>query len=194
MQSSARERQSLGEEQTVGQFALVTYIPNPLGRFLDDLRLELTPGCRPRAHVTILPPRPLHDDLKASVQQITEDIRGIAPFRIELGEIAVFEASHVVYLGIARGASELGQLYSALNCGCLKYDENFPYHPHITIGQNILPDETARIAPLATEMWANYRGPRSFEVSVLSFVQHVAPAIWIDVAALPLGMEVPVGS
>jgi 2'-5' RNA ligase len=194
MQTSGREDQSAGEMQTVSEFALVSYIADPLARFLDDLRVELIPDCKPHAHVTILPPRPLHDDLAETIRKIADDIRGAAPFRIELGEIQIFEASHVIYLGLARGANELRQLYGALNCGCLKYAENFPYHPHITIAQNILLEESARMALVAKEKWANYRGPRGFTVSVLSFVQHVAPSIWADVAALPLGIEVPVGS
>lgn len=177
----------------MSQFALVSYIADPLARFLDDLRVELTPDCKPHAHVTILPPRPLYDDLAGTVQKIADDIRGVAPFRIELGEIEIFEASHVVYLGLARGAGELSQLYGALNRGCLEYIEAFPYHPHITIAQNILPEEAAGIALTARERWANYRGPRGFTVSMLSLVQHVAPAIWADVAALQLGVAVPVG-
>jgi len=193
MQSLVGEGQSAGEDQTISQFALVAYIPDPLGRFLDDLRLELTPGCRPHAHVTILPPRPLHVDLADTIRQIEDDIRGAAPFRIELGNIEIFEASQVIYLGLARGSAELRQLYSALNCGCLQYNENFPYHPHITIGQNIPLGQAAGLAVAAREMWKQYEGPRGFYVSSLSFVQHVAPSIWADVAELPLGIEVPVG-
>ncbi len=87
MQSSSGEP---GEGQTVGQFALVAYIPDPLARFLDDLRLELTPGSKPHAHVTILPPRPLDGDLGGTLRQIAEDIKGAAPFRIELAEIENF--------------------------------------------------------------------------------------------------------
>jgi 2'-5' RNA ligase len=192
MQSHVGEGQSPGEELTISQFALVAYIPDPLGRFLDDLRLELTPGCRPHAHVTILPPRPLDSDLAETIRQIENDIRGAAPFRIELGEIEIFDASQVIYLGLARGAAELRRLYRALNCGCLQYNENFPYHPHITIGQNILPGKAPGLALEAKEKWRQYQGSRGFDVSVLSFVQHVAPSIWADVAGLPLGIEVPV--
>jgi 2'-5' RNA ligase len=194
MQSPAGEALSPGEEQTVSQFALVAYIADPLGRFLDDLRLELTPGCKPHAHVTVLPPRPLHDEVTETIQQIAEDTKAAAPFRIELGQIEIFEATHVIYLGLARGGNELRHLYGALNSGCLKYAENFPYHPHITIAQNILPEDSARLARIATERWADYRGPREFSVSVLSFVQQVAPSIWLDIAALPLGVAVSVGS
>jgi 2'-5' RNA ligase len=185
---------SLSDDQTVGLFALVAYLPDPLARFLDDLRVELTPECNPHAHVTILPPRPVNDDLKDTVQQIAGDMKGSAPFRVELGEIEMFEATHVIYLGLAHGGAELRRLYGVLNCGCVKYSENFPYHPHITIAQNLLPEDAARLVLVAKERWAGYRGPRGFTVSELSFVQHVAPSIWADVAALPLGVETAVGS
>jgi 2'-5' RNA ligase len=193
MELPARESQPLGDTRTVGQFALVAYIPDPLARFLDDLRVDLTPGCKPHAHVTVLPPRPLCDDLRDTIQQIAEDTRGVAPFRIDLGEIEIFESSYVIYLGLYRGVSELRRLYRALNCGCLAYTENFPYHPHITIAQNILPEDAAQTALIARERWAQYRGARGFTVSTLSLVQHVGESTWADVAALPLGVEVPVG-
>ena len=180
------------EQQTLGHFALVSYIPDPLARFLDELRVELTPGSKPRAHVTILPPRPLHDELKDAVGQIVEESRNVLPFQVELGEIQVFEESHVVYLEITRGANEMRELYRVLNRGPLEYKENFPYHPHITIAQNISPGEAPRLTAIARERWAGYRGPRDFSVSVLSFVQHVAPSIWTDVAEVPVGIEVPV--
>ena len=182
-----------GEQQTLGHFALVSYIADPLARFLDELRVALTPGSKPRAHVTILPPRPLHDELKDAVRQMAEESRGVHPFRVELGEIQVFEASHVVYLEITHGANELRELYTLLNRGALAYKENFPYHPHITIAQDIPLDEAPRLAVIAKERWAGYQGPRGFSVTSLSFVQHVAPSIWTDVAEVPIGIEVPVG-
>jgi 2'-5' RNA ligase len=184
----------LAGEQTLGQFALVSYIPDPLARFLDDLRRELTPGCNPHAHVTILPPRPIYNDLKETIQQITDDIRGVPAFWTELGEIAVFKESNVIYVELSRGTEQLRKLYRALNCGCLAYTEPFPYHPHITIGQNLLPADVDRLAELARQSWADYSGPRGFMVSVLSFVQHVAPSIWADVASLPLGAGVAVAT
>ena len=44
------------EGQRLNVFALVVYIPDPLGRFLDDLRRELVPHYNPHAHVSVLPP------------------------------------------------------------------------------------------------------------------------------------------
>jgi 2'-5' RNA ligase len=189
----SRDGQSLAAEQTVGHFALVAYIPDPLARFLDDLRVELTPGSKPRAHVTILPPRPLYDALNITIQQMSDNLRQATPFRVELGQIEVFEASHVIFLGLANGSVDLRRLYNRLNRGCLQYTETFPYHPHITIAQNIRPEEVQGMTSTAREKWQAYAGPRGFTVSSLSFVQHVALSIWTDVATLPLGVEVAVG-
>jgi len=187
-----RDGPFIGENQTLGHFALVSYIPDPLARFLDELREELTPGCKPRAHVTILPPRPLSSRLRDAIEQIADDIAPVPPFRVETDDIEVFAESNVVYLGLSRGVGQLRELYENLNRLALQFKENFPYHPHVTITQNALPELAATARGIARERWARYQGPRGFSVSSLSFVQHVAPSIWTDVAALPLGREVPV--
>ena len=57
---------SVPPEQRLNIFALVIYIPDPLGGFLDDLRRELTPGCNPHAHISVLPPRPLNVDWRVA--------------------------------------------------------------------------------------------------------------------------------
>ena len=192
MQSFAGLRLSSAAEKTLGQFALVSYIPHPLAGFLDELRLELTPGCDPHAHVTILPPRPIDEELKSAVHLIADEIKSFPPFEVELGGVEVFEKSRVIYIGLNRGIPELRHLYAALNNGCLHFGEHFPYHPHITIGQNISSDDLESRVALARDKWATYHGPRSFTVCELSFVQHVAPSIWADVSAIPMGVAVPV--
>lgn len=180
----------LGEQHTLGLFALVSYIPDPLARFLDDLRMQLTPGYAPRAHVTILPPRPVHEDLKTAIAQITEESRNFPPFHVELGSIEIFGGSNVVYAEIERGAARLREFHDRLNHGPLDFNENFPYHPHITLAQNVSAEESTRLVQIAREKWAAWRGPRGFAVGTLSFVQHVAPSIWTDVAEIPVGLEV----
>jgi 2'-5' RNA ligase len=193
MESPAGAGSSPGVELTLGHFALVCYIPDPLASFLDALRLELTPGCSPHAHVTILPPRPLFHELKPIIHQIAEKMRDVGPFWIETGEIEIFKKSNVVYLGLSRGGADLMKLYESLNRGLLAHNEYFPYQPHITLAQNLSLEQAEQVAGLARERWASYQGPRGFPVASLSFVQHVAPSIWADVAALPLGVEVPAG-
>src|SRR5438045_1559872 len=43
---------NLGSARTLNQFALVSYLPEPLAQYLDDLRRQLTPDCKPHAHLT----------------------------------------------------------------------------------------------------------------------------------------------
>ena len=67
-------------EQRLNVFALVIYIPDPLGRFLDDMRKELVPGCNPHAHVSDLPPRPQAVDWQVASEQVKECAGNWAPF------------------------------------------------------------------------------------------------------------------
>ncbi len=184
-----------GRERTLSQFALVAYLDGPLADFLDDLRLELMPGCIPRAHVTVLPPRPIAKDadLKKMVAELSEESRGAPPAEITLGNVNVFHHTNVIYIGITRGARELHALHENLNAGQLEYDGPYPYHPHMTIYQNVTEPETdpgriAKLAQTARERWAAYPGPRTFTVDCLTFVQNVAPGAWVDIAKLPLAV------
>jgi 2'-5' RNA ligase len=183
-----------GTKDTLGQFALVSYIPDPLGRFLDELRIELTPSSKPRAHVTILPPRPHDHDLEATIERLAAGSRPFHSFRVRVGDVEIFTKSEVVYLGLSQGVDELTSLYRALNCGSLLYTENFPYHPHVTLAQNLETGEAESLAAKARQRWSRYQGPREFDLDRLSFVQHVAPSVWVDVAKLELSSEQPVSS
>jgi len=181
-----------GSERTLSQFALVSYLPDPLAQFLDQLRLDLTPRCNPRAHVTVLPPRPLTAEICEAVECLAEEARSSPPFRIDLGEICIFPVSNVIYVSLASGEREIHALYENLNCGQLEYDGPFPFHPHITIAQDFDAAKVAELADVARRRWAAWDGPRSFPVDSLSFVQNVAPGAWVDVARIPLA--VPVGA
>jgi 2'-5' RNA ligase len=171
-------------------FALVSYIPGRLAKFLDRLRYELKPGCILRSHVTILPPRPIDLDIHKSVRQITAESEDIQPFTVELGPVAIFEQSNVVYLSLRGGERELHALHENLNSGQLEYDGPFPYHPHITLAQDLTREETLALIQVARERWADYRGPREFCVEELTFVRSDMPGIWRDLAHIDLAQSV----
>jgi 2'-5' RNA ligase len=180
--------------RTLGQFALVSYIPDPLAAFLDRLRLDLTPNCNPRAHVTVLPPRPIANDsdLNILTHHLEAESRLALPFEVALGDIDTFPATKVIFVNLARGERELHALHENLNAGQLEYDGPFPYHPHITIAQDFDPAQVDEFARIAREQWLRYDGPRRFMVECLSFVQNVAPGTWVDLARIPLAQ--PVGA
>jgi 2'-5' RNA ligase len=176
----------------VNHFALVSYIPGRLAVFLDNLRAELKPGCVLRAHVTVLPPRPLHLDVAGTIRSLAAESRESQPFHVELGEVSIFEKSNVVYLSLSGGEQKLHALHENLNSGQLEYDGPFPYHPHITLAQDLTYDEALACAQIARMRWAGWDGPREFSVDELAFVRSDKPGIWRDLAHLELGQ--PVGS
>src|SRR5262249_28659328 len=122
-------------EQRLNVFALVIYIPDPLGGFLDDLRRDLVPGCNPHAHVSVLPPRPLSGDWQVAREQVRKLAESWQPFDITLDQICVFPVTNVIYLELDKGASEMQALHAAMNTDSLRFDEPFEYHPHITVAQ-----------------------------------------------------------
>src|ERR1700680_3836007 len=137
-----------GQDQ-VNAFALVTYLPDPLGKFLDDLRRELVPGCVPHAHVTVLPPRPLSATPQIAIETVRSHIADFAPFEIELGEVQVFSETDVVYLTIGGGHKDLLHMHRALNVSPLDYKEPYPYHPHITLAQDLTHEQSLGLESLA---------------------------------------------
>jgi 2'-5' RNA ligase len=178
-------------EERLNAFALVIYIADPLGRFLDDLRRELVPGYNPHAHVSVLPPRPLVADWRDASKQAQALTEGWPPFNVELTEVGIFPVTNVVYLELGKGASDLESMHRALNNGPLGFDEPFRYHPHITLAQEIPADRVTEVHELARKRWREYRGKRTFRADRTVFVQSTLRNCWIDLADYTLG-AVPV--
>jgi 2'-5' RNA ligase len=175
--------------EKLNQFALVIYIPDPLARFLDDLRVELVAGCRPRAHVTVLPPRPLADVETAS-RQAGAMTAEAPPFELEAGDVEIFPKTNVIYIGLRWGTRELEAMHAAMNTGALAFDEPFEYHPHLTLAQDFDESKTAGLAALARQRWAAYTGPRDFRAETTAFVQNTEGNRWLDLAVFELGTVV----
>src|SRR4051794_19474862 len=96
--------------EKLNQFALVIYIPDPLAAFLDELRLELVAGCMPRAHVTVLPPRPLQN-VEAALEMARSLAPEFPPFDIELGGVEIFPKTNVIYIGLRLGRDEMRAMH-----------------------------------------------------------------------------------
>jgi hypothetical protein len=174
-------------EERLNVFALVIYIPDPLGRFLDDLRRELVPGCNPHAHVSVLPPRPLAVEWPVAYRQTRALTDSWAPFEIELTGIEMFPQTDVIYIEVGAGAAELRRMHAAMNTGTLQFQDPFPYHPHITLAQQLPPDRVTAIQELARQRWQEFPGKRRFLAEHAAFVQNTLHNCWIDLAEYSLG-------
>lgn len=180
-----------GSKERINSYALVAYIPGDLARFLDDLRRELVPDYLPRAHVTILPPRPIDAGFDEAWEHIYGHLRDHPAFEVRTGGVEVFQSTGVVYTALASGKSELVHMHDALNHGPLQFNEPYRYHPHITLAQGLEQDEVQPVFEEAQARWTGYRGPRSFDVDTVTFVQNTIDNRWVDLAEVRLG-PVPV--
>lgn len=90
-------------------------------------------------HVTLLPPTPVPagtmDDVHAHLQRAAE---AQEPFLMHLSGTGTFRpTSPVVFIQIARGVGDCENLEKAIRTGPLDRDLAFPYHPHVTVAQDI---------------------------------------------------------
>jgi 2'-5' RNA ligase len=173
----------------VNQYALVSYIRDPLGSFLDELRLRLTPECRPHAHITILPPRPLRAPEELAEGEIRETSSQFHCFEVQLGSVKLFEATEVIYIEVDCGARELRQMHQTLNAGAVHFDEPYDFHPHITLAQNLPHEDVAETLRLARQYWSEWKGKAVFPIEALSFVQNTDGNVWLDLIQIRLAPE-----
>jgi 2'-5' RNA ligase len=186
-----------GLETRINSFALVSYLSGPLAELLDEIRHDFAPATRAKAHLTILPPRPLsglhpfaEDAAAEIIDELKERLQDFAPFRVELGEVEVFEGSQVIYVSIKGGFEELERMHDALNTGRMAFEEPYPYHPHVTVVQELAPGDVPDAAQFARWRWSEFTHSRSMRVECLTFVQNTIENCWTDLAMLELGSRV----
>jgi len=170
----------------VNSYAAVGYLDGPLGAFLDGVRRELELECQAKAHVTVLPPRPVQSPPEEAWDEAQSRLRDIAPIHVQLGDVRIFPGSMAIYLSIQSGSGELEQLHRVLSSGRLQFQEPFEYHPHVTLAKDLPLEAVSRAIELAERRWQEYSQPRSFVVDRLTFVQNTLENCWLDLAAVDL--------
>jgi len=169
--------------------SVVAYLPGRLGQFVDDLRKRLNPRFAAwRAHVTILPPRPLSATLEDMLAQTREQCLLADAFEARLDSVFTFWPTNgVVCLSFSEGLRRFVEWHERLHCGCLQGFEPYPYVPHVTLAQELDEAETQAVLEEAAREWACYKEAPSFRVESLFLVRRGADNRWIDLAPIPLG-------
>jgi 2'-5' RNA ligase len=90
-------------------------------------------------HVTLLPPTPIPADSIADVEKhLSEAAAAHHPFVMHLSGTGTFRpTSPVVFIQVATGVSDCELLEQRIRCGPLARELEFPYHPHVTVAQEI---------------------------------------------------------
>ncbi len=153
-----------------GSFALVSYIPDPLGSFLHGLRQTLPGEGNPQPHITILPPRPLKLAAEAASQQAQNILLQFPAFEVELSKVRSFPGTNMLYLDVSEGNSALHDLHTLLNAGDLDHSENFDFRPHLTLGGPVPSQDLLSVQRRIEAAWLSSDCPRRFTLDEVVFL------------------------
>ena len=171
------------------RYALVAYVRNAVGEFVENLRQELHPDLpHLPAHVTILPPRRLQGGELSALETLEEICSHAEPFEVTLGDVETFvPVTPTVFIRVAHAAYRMHELHNRLNTQALAAQEEWPYMPHLTIVK-LSTEELAQQANIfSRDRWAQFAGSRHIPVSALTFVREQEQNRWVDLAGVPLG-------
>ncbi|HLV86868.1 MAG TPA: 2'-5' RNA ligase family protein [Candidatus Sulfotelmatobacter sp.] len=171
------------------RYALVAYLRNAAGEFVENLRRELHPDLpHMPAHLTILPPRTLDGTESEALQVIDRICSREQPFEVLLGDVETFiPATCTVYIRIDSGGPQMTALHNRLNIEALAFREEWPYVPHVTIVKMTAPPPAQEARQLARRRWAEFRGNRRILLERLTFVREDSESSWTDLAPVSLG-------
>ena len=173
------------------RYALVAYVKDGIGEFVESLRRELHPDLpHLAAHVTLLPPRFLKSDETSAVETLEQVCKDVEPFEVSLGEVETFiPATPTVFIRVAHAAYRMRELHDQLNINGLACQEEWPYMPHLTIIKMGAEDQAQHAYRVARTRWAEFNAGRCIEIRDLTFVREAAQNRWVDIAAIPLGQR-----
>ena len=187
------------------RYALVAYLNNPTGEFVENLRRELHPDLpHLAAHLTILPPRPLQGTESDALQVLDRICGHEEPFEVTLGDVACFApVTPTVYIRVDVAAARMSELHRKLDTEALAFKEEWPYTPHLTIVKMGTEPAAQSAFQTARARWSKFSGSRRILLERLTFVREdvredvrddgpqetpkSAPSCWVDLASVILG-------
>lgn len=119
-------------------------VPEPWGDELQHYRINLGDEAARHipTHITLLPPHQVGED---ELDTVNEHLARLAArtesFEVHLRGTGTFRpVSPVVFIGVVEGISRCEQLATGVRRGPLAIERQFPYHPHVTVAQQ-MPEE-----------------------------------------------------
>ncbi|MEU5938444.1 2'-5' RNA ligase family protein [Micromonospora sp. NPDC047548] len=157
------------------QIGIAVDVPEPWGGMLTRRRVEAGDPQVVPAHVTLLGPTEIP---VAALPAVEEHLARVAaahlPFTLHLRGTGTFRpVTQVVFVAVAAGISECEVLAAAINAAPeLHRQARFPYHPHVTVAQDVAPDALDR----AYEDLADFSA--MFEVDSFTLFSHSGETRW----------------
>ena len=171
------------------RLGVIAPLPEPLGIHVQAWRRALGDPAAGRIapHLTLVPPQTVAErDLDRAVALVERAAEAAVPFLVELAGAATFlPGSPVAYLVVREGGPALEALEAALLESPLDR-RTHPFHPHVTVAQDLPPD---RIEAAAAEL-AGFRA--AFPVPDLAVLREERDKTWQPVATVPVGASTAV--
>ncbi len=159
-------------------------LPEPHATFLQHARRAAgdPQADRIRTHVTLLPPTAVPG---VGIAEIEGHLAAVAArherFPLELSRVGTFRpVSPVQFLEVTTGAGECAALAESIRSGPLACELMFPYHPHVTIAQQV---SDGALDDIGNKL-SDYR--LSFEVRSFQLYDQDEHEVWRPVRSFPL--------
>jgi len=90
-------------------------------------------------HITLLPPLEIGvTQLEQALAHLDLAAKGAEPIGVQLRGTGTFRpVSPVVFVNVVAGISQMEGLARQIQRGPLSVDTKFPYHPHVTVAQDV---------------------------------------------------------
>jgi 2'-5' RNA ligase len=166
------------------QIGIAVDIPEPWGAQLTRRRVEAGDPQAVPAHVTLLGPTEIPvSTLPAVERHLAAVATAHLPFSLHLRGTGTFRpVTQVVFVAVAAGISECELLAAAIRAAPeLHREARFPYHPHVTVAQDVAPEALDK----AYEDLADFSA--MFEVEAFTLFSHSGQARWQPRRDFPLG-------
>ena len=171
------------------RLGVVALLPEPLGIHVQAWRRALGDPAAGRIapHLTLVPPQTVDEhDLDRAVALVERAAEAAMPFLVELAGTATFlPGSPAAYLVVREGGPALATLEAGLREPPLDR-RTHPFHPHVTLVQDLPPD---RIEAAAAEL-AGFRA--AFPVRDLAVLREERDRTWRPLASVPVGASTAV--
>jgi 2'-5' RNA ligase len=161
-------------------------VPEPWGQMLTrrraaagDPQAAYTP-----AHVTLLGPTEVATEALPAVEKHLEAVASAhEPFTIHLRGTGTFRPiTEVVFVTLAVGISECEVLAAAIAAAeDVNRDSRFPYHPHVTVAQDVPPESLDAVFEDLADFLA------IFHVTAFTLFSHGGEGPWRPRRDFPLG-------
>jgi len=169
-------------------FGLVIDVPEPGRGSLQAARSLLgdPEGLTIPPHITLVAPLTIDPtEMSDVVAHVVGAAEQTEPFFVHLRGTATFRpVSPVVFVALSEGISRCEELERRIRTGPLAIDLRFPYHPHVTVAQE-LPDD---VLDRAFHQLADY--DFRFRVERLSLYE-LDDNGWVPARQIALGRQLP---